>query len=144
MSVSCEHLCEAPFPYCVEQGGTAEYHAFLKRRDEDGNLVPVLKSELDDITLRITNQEDGEIINERDEISVLDINGGSFDVDSGELIMIFGSDDHPITEAGSELRRETHVATFFATWGNGAGSKRWLVIQEVDNLDNIAGVAPEA
>lgn len=135
-----DHLCSQPFPYCIEQGGAAEYHAFLKKPDG----TPVLKSDLDDITLRITNQADGAIINERDEVTVLDDNGGSFDDDTGEFIMNFLALDHPITAAGAELRRETHVATFFATWGNGSGSKRWLVIQEVDNLDKIAGVAPES
>lgn len=131
-----DYLCGQPFEYCVEQGGSAEYHAFLKKPDG----TPVLKSELDSITLRITNQNTGAIINDREDVNVLDDNGGSFDDESGEFVMIFGPGDHPITGDGADKRQEVHVATLTAIWGGGSNSKRWLVLATVDNLDKIAGI----
>lgn len=133
--MSCDTLCETPFEYCVEQGGTVVYRATLTKPDAS----PVLLSELDSLTLRLTNQADGEIINDRDEVDVLNDHGGVFHGTSGLFTMTLNGLDHPITAAGVHQRREVHVATFEARWGSGAGSKRWIVLATVDNLDNVAG-----
>lgn len=133
--MTCETLCDTPFETCVEQGGTFEYSAVLK--DEDGVEVPL--ASLTSLTLRLTNQADGEVINDRDDEDVKNVNGGTYHATSGALTMRFSADDNPITEDGAEKRRETHVAMFTATWAT--GSKRWPVLITVDNLDKLAGSA---
>lgn len=133
--MSCDNECE-PFETCVEQDGSFEYSATLKKKD--GSAVTL--AELDDITLTLTNQANGEVINNRDDVSVKNANGGTFHATTGAFTFDFAPADNPITEDGADSRREKHVAMFTATWGSGAYGKRWGVIITVDNLDKLAGV----
>lgn len=136
--MSCDATCETPFAYCVEQGGTVVYQATLRKPDD----TPVQLADLQQLTLRITNQADGAVINNWDDVDVLNTNGGTFHATSGLFTMTLTGQDHPITEAGADYRKEVHVATFEAVWSS--GSKRWAVVGTVENLDKLAGVTTSA
>lgn len=86
--------------------------------DQDGQPVPL--AAVADLTLDIYNDGDGAHINDRQEQSILNMNGGTYHATNGHVTMTFESADNPIVGSIARGRREPHTARFTLAWGAGS------------------------
>jgi hypothetical protein len=104
--------------------------------DEQGD--PVTLASVDSITLTLYGASPDDIINSRDEVNVLNTNGGTFHATTGVFTMQFESDDNPILNTSNDAGvREDHYALFVATWDSGVGRKSWIVKLRVKQLHRV-------
>lgn len=119
-----------PFP--ANQNSNAKYSCVLK--DENGAAIPA--ASMNTLTLTLTDQATGAVINGRTNQSVLNVNGGTLD-SSGNFAMTFGFADNPIVTAGSVALGaiERHVALFKYTYNSSAGKEEHQVVIAVLRLE---------
>jgi hypothetical protein len=99
----------------------------------DENQDPVPLSVLSSLTLTLYDRQTNTIINSRDAVSVLNVNGGTYANTSGAGTFKFAPADHVIVGTGSV---ETHIALFDAIW-DGPGQTHWEVVIQVSNLNRL-------
>lgn len=85
--------------------------------DEDGANSAVVAAQVTAMTLTYYDEETGQIINNRDLQSVLDLNNVALDDSTGVVTWSMQPDDSIIVDARKSSER--HVASFSWTWGAG-------------------------
>jgi hypothetical protein len=102
--------------------------------DENGD--PVEPDALTDIRLTLYNKTPDDIVNDRDDVSVKNANGGTYS-DGGVFRMDFVSLDSPIvSDELGDGKVEKHYALFAATWGTGK-RKSFLVQINVKQMRHV-------
>lgn len=106
-------------------------------KDQLGNGIP--SSSFSSVGLTLYDKNTGNIINSRDHVSILNVNGGSID-SSGNFSWEMTSNDNPILD--DSLSIENHVALIEFTYAGGRKGKAEVKI-EVVNLAKVPNaVAP--
>lgn len=113
----------------IEEGGVFAYDFTLIDRDSQ----PVPLSAMTSLKMTLYDRATDGIINSREEVDILNANGGSFDATSGEGSFTFLAADNPIVTAAKPF--ETHVALFEAVYAE--GTKNWELRIEVKNLNLV-------
>lgn len=99
--------------------------------------VPIPGSALTSLTLTLYRKGapvGSDIINARDDMDILGVNGGSVDA-NGVLTLILDPEDMPMLNAS--VTKETHVALLTWTYNSGATTGRAEVFFPVHDLQHV-------
>lgn len=118
------------FPGIINEGRTPSYSEILK--DKDGTPVPA--SGMSSLTLTLSNEADGAIINSRNAVNALNANNVTVD-ESGNIEYVLQPLDTAIQDATQAF--ETHRATFQCTYNGGAHRENWDVDFLIRNLSKV-------
>ena len=114
----------------IAENASARFTGVLK--DEGGSTIPA--ASLTTLTLTIYDQATGAVINSRNDVSILNANGGVVD-GSGNLVMQFDPADNAIQDATKIL--EPHIWLFEWSWLSGARAGRQEVLVKVLNMVKV-------
>lgn len=97
--------------------------------------VPVTLAQLGTLRLWLYNNADGAVINNKSNVDIKNLNGGTVHATSGACTLALGPLDNVIVDPA--LRRERHVARIIGTYNGGAG----VVVKEIlFNCVNLTAV----
>ena len=90
------------------------------------------KAALLTLTATLLNKADNTVINSRDDLTILDANGGEVS-DEGVLTLTLDPEDNPIVD--SDLSEEIHVLILKWSWSGGTGIERYEIT--VNNIEAV-------
>lgn len=102
--------------------------------DENDSGIPA--AELQSLTLTLYDPRTGAIINSRDDMSVLNANGGTVDA-QGNAVLELGPADNVIVGQNAGLVQEDHVALLEWVYEAGTRQGRHLIFLRVENLAKV-------
>jgi hypothetical protein len=116
----------------VDEREAFKYSAVLMG---DDGLPPPLSG----LKLTLYDTATGTIVNNRDDQDVLNMNGVTYNQDTGEIV--WGADAADSAIVTPTVSKETHVALFVAHWG-GTKEKPWEITMKVRNLTQHPATPP--
>lgn len=111
----------------IAEGSTPVFSFQILDADGDGFKPETL-------TVTLYDYRDKSIINSRDHVDILDVNGGSVDAE-GNVIWELEEGDTPIVHSDSNL--ETHEALFEWSWDSGNSKQKHVIQHAVINLTKV-------
>lgn len=117
--------------------------AILTTTIQDLDGEPLGSADLDTLTLSLYDEPTRTIINERDDVDVLNANGGTLDAD-GNFELSLSADDTAVVDDAALL--EWHIALLTWTWTEGADTftGKAAIIHRVVNQDpTLASIAQQ-
>lgn len=91
--------------------------AFIEGDIVDELGAPVTLAMVTEFTIDLYDDNTGTHINGREELDILNVNGGTFHATSGHFTFTFESADNPILGLWPRGRREAHTARLTLIWG---------------------------
>jgi len=116
----------------IAEGATARVN--FKVVDEDGAGLEAVN--LDALTVTLFNERDGTIINSREDINILNVNGGIVGVD-GVSSWTMDPDDNPILAPSPTRAEEFHTALFEWEYDSSNKAGKQPVRLRVVNLQHV-------
>lgn len=117
----------------ILEGTTAVYTCILQ--DSDGNPVP--KYSLTSLTITLHDVATGNVLNNRSDQSILDVNNATMHATSGLLTWTMQPEDNQIINSQIEGGLEVHCAEITWVWGNPANTGKHQVLFYVKALDAV-------